>query len=382
MNVLHLISSEGFYGAESMLVSLASASAQYGCTCHVGVFRHLQSPHTEVAARAEVLGLSTCLIDCKGRFDFGAVQQIRRIVVDRQIDVIHAHGYKADLFAYLAAFRVDVTLVSTCHNWPDRRFSMRAYAALDRLFLRQFDWITTPSPEVAEILKHSGVHAARVTFVRNGVDTARFRPGLPDRRAELGCDGNSFVVGFVGRLVEAKGGHVLVEAFKAVDANRPTKLLFIGDGSELDNLRDLAQSLGLSDRVIFAGRQEDMPSVYASIDVLALPSFTEAMPMTLLEGMACGVPAIATSVGAVPSMVRDGISGFLVKVGDSASLAAAITSLANDTTKAARFGRNSRALIEDNFSVTEMARQYTSLYRKAMNQKRAGLATWRPTRSS
>jgi glycosyltransferase involved in cell wall biosynthesis len=125
-----------------------------------------------------------------------------------------------------------------------------------------------------------------------------------------------------------------------------------------------------------------MPSVYASIDVLALPSFTEAMPMTLLEGMACGVPAIATSVGAVPSMVRDGISGFLVKVGDSASLAAAITSLANDTTKAARFGRNSRALIEDNFSVTEMARQYTSLYRKAMNQKRAGLATWRPTRSS
>ena len=363
MTVLELISSEGYYGAESMLVALAQALPRLGWEAIVGVLVDRRFPHTEVAEEAQRLGLRAEIVPCGGRWDRQAVRRLRGLTAGRGVDVIHAHGYKADFYAAAARWPRRVALVATCHNWPNKLHAMRAYAALDRLVLRTFDEVATASPAVAGTLKRWGV---RATLVENGVDIERFRGAPPALRLELGR-GTSRLVGFVGRMVAAKGGAVLLEAAKSVLAEFPdTTFVLAGEGPARPEWEALAARLGIAGNVVFAGVRRDMPAVYASFDVLALPSYEENMPMCLLEAMAAGTPAIATGVGAVPKLILPGETGVLIEPGDAAGLAAAILRLLHHPEEARRLGANGRAHAEKGFSAAATARRYTALYDRAL----------------
>ena len=129
MTVVQLISSEGLYGAESMLIALSRALTDRGFRVVIGVFQDSRSPHTEVADFAGKLGLTVRLIPCQGRWDFKTVAAIRELLGDLKADILHTHGYKADLYGYAASYSHRVVLISTCHNWPSKRLVMKMYAA-------------------------------------------------------------------------------------------------------------------------------------------------------------------------------------------------------------------------------------------------------------
>lgn len=155
MKVVQLISSEGFYGAESMLLSLAEAQLRAGMQPVLAVFEDARTARVQaggIAEKAAERGIETHLVPCGGRIDLSVVGRLRRLLKQQRADVLHCHGYKADWYGFAAARRFRIPLVSTCHNWPDRRMTMRAYAAADRLVLRWFDQVTTPSKNVASIL--------------------------------------------------------------------------------------------------------------------------------------------------------------------------------------------------------------------------------------
>jgi len=116
MTILFLISSEGYYGIENMLVVLARTLCRLGCRCIVGVFRDSRFPHTEIAHEAQKQGLTVEILPCNGRLDWKAVVQIRRLVVRYDVDILNPHGYKADLYAYAAAYTCHVALLATSHN--------------------------------------------------------------------------------------------------------------------------------------------------------------------------------------------------------------------------------------------------------------------------
>ncbi|HEY1207438.1 MAG: glycosyltransferase family 4 protein [Bryobacteraceae bacterium] len=374
MTVLELISSEGYYGAESMLVALAQALSRVGWEPIVGVLADRRFAHTEVAEEAERLGLRTEVLPCGGRWDRQAVRRLRGLTIERGVDVVHAHGYKADFYAAAARWPRRTALVATCHNWPNRLPAMRAYAALDRLVLRTFDEVATASPVVAGTLKRWGVGA---TLVENGVDVERFRGAEPSLRQELG-HGSGRVVGFVGRMVPAKGGAVLLEAAESVLAVFPdTTFVLAGEGPARSEWEALAARLGIAGNVVFAGVRRDMPGVYASFDVLALPSYEENMPMCLLEAMAAGTPAIATRVGAVPKLILPDETGVLIEPGDAPGLAAAILRLLRDPGEARRLGANGQAHAERGFSAAATARRYAALYERALaGEGRVGAPGW------
>ena len=279
------------------------------------------------------------------------------------MDVVHAHGYKADFYAAAAVWPRRTALVATCHNWPNKRPSMRAYAALDRLVLRSFDEVATASPFVAGTLERWGVRAA---LVENGVDVERFRGARPTLRLEMG-PGATRLVGFVGRMVEAKGGAVLLEAAKRVLADCPdTTFVMVGEGPARGDWEALAERLGIAARVVFTGVRRDMPGVYASLDVLALPSFEENMPMCLLEAMAAGAAVVATPVGAVPKLILADETGLLVEAGDAASLASGILRLLGPSAEARRLGANAQARVVRDFSAGATAERYAALYERAL----------------
>jgi glycosyltransferase involved in cell wall biosynthesis len=364
LTVLLLVSSEGYFGVENMLVNLGAALSKSACRCVVGVFHDSRFPHIEVADRAREQGLAVEIVPCAGRFDPRAAAYIRKLIRTHHVDVIHTHGYKADLYAFAATAWSHVGLVATCHNWLGRSWNMHAYAALDRLSLRTFDRIVVVSEVVAEILRRSGIPSGRVEMISNGVEIERFRDAQPTLRDEIASPDEP-LVGFVGRLVPEKGGEIFLRAGQNVlRSNRRAKFVIVGEGTARREWETLASSLGIRDRVVFTGARSDMPGVYASFHALVLPSLCEAMPMCLLEAMAAGKPVIATAVGAVPRIVEPDYTGLLLEPGDVKGLTAAITRLL-DAPKLARWmGENGQARAIEHFSAESMAKQYLDVYRK------------------
>jgi glycosyltransferase involved in cell wall biosynthesis len=366
MVVLSLISSEGYYGAENMLVTLARKLCQVGCRCIVAVFVDTRFRHPEVAERARQCGLGVEMVKCRGKLDWSTVRQLRTLLLKHDVDVVNPHGYKADLYAYAAVWSTRTALVATVHNWPSRRLSMRTYAVLDRLVLKRFDKIIGVSEVPLNILRRSRVAPNKIATIPNGVDVERFDLAAPSLRNEIASD-EAVLVGFVGRLVPDKGGEVLLRAAQQVLAVRPRiKFVFVGDGPSRKPWETLARQLDIDKHVVFVGARRDMPGVYSSLDIVVLPSFVESLPMCLLEGMAAGKPVIATRVGAVARILTSEQIGLLVEPGHVDALAAAILRVVDDPELALRLGKNGRQHVAQHFSAEAMATNYLRHYKQVL----------------
>jgi len=374
VRVIQLISTEGFYGAESMLVTLAVAHQRTGIRTSLAVFEDTRvCERASISEKAEERGILTHPIPCTGRWDVTAARCIRRLLEQERPDILHCHGYKADLYGFAAARGLGIALVSTCHSWPDRRAIMRAYAAADRFILRWFDQVTTPSAEVAEIVHRSGVERAKVTVVANGVDVEQFQGAYPTLRQEI-PGAPKYLIGSVARLVPVKGGAVLLQAAKKILSVCPeAAFVFVGAGTSRREWEALAQQLGIAERVFFAGARSDMAGVYASLDVVALPSFAEAMPMCLLEALAAGCPVVATDVGDVAKVIRSGVTGLLIKPGDVAALSDAILEIILNPPAAAQRAAQGRALASSTYSAAVMVQNYSTIYERALSTRPPGL---------
>jgi len=371
VTILFLISSEGHFGVENMIVTLAWHLSNQGCRCVVGVFCNSHSPHTEVAQQARRHGLTVEIVRCKGRWDWKAVAQIRKLLVKYNVDILHPHGYKSDVYAYAASWRNRVALLATSHNWPSKLLTMRVYAALDRLVLRKFDKVIVVSDVVGDILRRWGVAPDHVSNIFNGVDLEHFHTASPVLRNELAAEGQS-LVGFVGRFVPEKGGALLLQAAQEVLAARwKTRFVLVGEGPSREKWEALASQLGIREQVSFVGVRDDMPGIYASLDIVVLPSLIEALPMCLLEAMAAGRPVIATCVGAIPKLIQSGETGLLLDPGDANGLAAAILRLLRDPKLARRLGENGRTHVARDFSAAAMARSYIGHYQQLLACRRS-----------
>lgn len=361
MKILHLISSEGYYGGENMLVALARALRARGFHCVVGVFHNRHQPHLEIVGPARESGLEVEIIPCRGRADWEAVRAIRRCMERRGIGLLHTHGYKADLYGLLAA-RGRGPVVATCHNWTGEGAALKVYGVLDRLALRFFDRVAAVSDPVAQRLRAAGVSAGRIRRIPNGIETARFRNTRPTLAEEIG-KGDCLLVGMVARMVEEKGPDLLLRAAQSLASQFPKTLFaLVGDGPARGEMEALARELGIGERVIFTGARRDMPGVYASLDLCVLPSWNEGLPLSVLEAMAAGVPVVATRVGSLPEVILPESTGLLIEPGDSGGLSQALARLLADPELRARLARNARELVEERFSAARMAEEYIRVY--------------------
>lgn len=365
MKALHLISSSGIYGAETMILQLLRAMTRAGHQTLLGVFKNEQNPHTELSDRAKELSLDTIELPCAGRIDLSTVKQIAACAGDFGADVVHSHGYKANVYALLASFRSSRPLVSTCHNWTAQTRSIRAYAHFDRFVLKRFERVFSVSDDVMGALKQSGVNGSKVFVIPNGIALSDFESAEPVGFA--GIPAGAPLIGMVGRLVEAKGFQYVLEAAPAILTSFPdAHFVLIGDGPYRDRLAEKCAAQGITSRVVFAGKRDDMPGVYRSLDMLVLPSLNEGMPMTLLEAMAARLPVIASRVGGIPKMVRNGETGLLVNPTDVQGLRQAIEALLADRTMSRRMGESGRRWVVGNASVEHMTQSYLRHYEEVL----------------
>ena len=207
---------------------------------------------------------------------------------------------------------------------------------IGRLTLFASEHVIAVSSAVAEHARRLGRGDRPMTVIPNGVDTAVFHPS-PEPRP-LGK-----TVLFVGRLVSNKGPQTLVEAAPEVlKRHQDARFLFLGEGPLHKALRRRTRSLGIDQNVAFLGTRSDVAEIMRGAALLARPSTLEGMPLTVLEGMASGLPVVATPVGGTPELVSDGVNGRLVPPGDSNALASRIIELLDDPHLAAEMGRHGR----------------------------------------
>jgi len=371
MRILQLISSAGYYGAENVLVCLAESLRSAGHENLIGVFHNQHRPNTEIADRARTLALPTVIFPCRGRLDRDAIASIQQCVRDNDIDLIHTHGYKSNIYGILAARAARVPMVATCHNWPALTLPLRLYSILDRMVLHKANHVVAVSENVRRRLRHFAISRRKISVIQNGVDTRRFASAQPVLRQELGLNGRT-VVGAVGRLSSEKGHKFLLEAAPRLFAEFPDlAVVFVGAGPEQPALESLAKEFNLQDRVFFAGFRNDMPQVYASIDIFVLPSLEEAMPLTMLEAMAAGLPVVASDVGDIGKTIGSSDCGLLVQPGSAEELLAALARVLRDPALRAALGANARARVHSAFSIQRTAAQYLEVYQSVLHARRS-----------
>jgi glycosyltransferase involved in cell wall biosynthesis len=363
VKILHVISSGGMYGAEAVILNLSRTLNRQGHTSMLGIFSNTANPNLQLHECALQEGIESHLISCRGQIDRAVPASIRALAASTGADLIHAHGYKADVYVHLAMRGTGTAVVSTCHNWLDDSGLVWMYGVVDRLVLRRYKAVVAVSEEVKRRLIGSGVSPAKVHFIRNGIDLRPFEAAVPSLR-DPGAAPEILWVGWVGRLSREKGPGIFLRAVANVHVEFPdARFMLVGEGPDRIKIERLIGELGIGDRVQLLGRRADMPAVYASFDVMVSSSLREGLPMAILEGMASGLPWVATSVGDVPTVVRDGETGILVPAEDVERLAVAVGDLLRNAEERARMGGAARRLMVSEFSAERMAREYLRVYR-------------------
>lgn len=288
--------------------------------------------------------------------------------------VLHTHQIGALWHLGRAARRRQIAVVHTEHS-DHARMAPGAMGKLKSRWwwhaaARQAGHFCCVSDDIARsVCRWRTVPPAKVSVVANGVDTRLY--GASGRREEvrnsLGIPLDAQVAGTVGRLSEVKRQDVLIRAFARLQQSHPQLwLLLVGDGPERKALENLSVALGVSDRVRFAGYQASTHHYLSAMDLFALSSRHEGLPLALLEAWATGLPLVSSAVGGIPRAVEHGRTGLLFESGDDAALADAIARLLDQPCLRSAIAEAGRAQVQATYSLQRMAGEYASRYRAAL----------------
>ena len=294
--------------------------------------------------------------------------------------IVHTHNSKAGFVGRLAAKLAGTpVIVHTVHGFSfhdqEPRWRQVLFRSMERLAARWCDhmiFISQPLTEWA--IREKIGRKGKMTRIYSGIELERFRPASEEEKKRLrkkwGLGEKDAVVGIVSKLWEGKGHAVLLDAFQEIrQIKRQTKLVIVGEGYLLNDLKSLAEKHGMNGAVIFAGFQADVAPLIATFDVAVLPSLFEGMGRVLLEAMAMGKPVVASRVGGIPDLVEHGVNGCLVRPGSAEELKDAILRILDDQALARKMGQAGREKTREDFDASAMVDAIERVYRKLLLRK-------------
>jgi len=367
IKVLHIIGGGEFGGAEQHLLTLMKHMDRSEFALHVACL--FAEP---LAPLVRNIGIPVRVFPMKRKINLKPVGDIASLIKLEGFHIVHTHGVRANLIGRLAAklagARHIVTTVHSVlafdyHRWYDRLVNSLCENSTRGLTER----FITVSDMLARQLKAGGVPAGRVVTIHNGLDLSKYNPQIPGLpvREEFGLGSENPVMGVIARLHPVKGHTYLLEATAEVVRKFPALVLMvIGTGPDRAKLEETAGKLGIAENVIFTGFRQDIPEIIAALDFLVLPSLSEGLSLTVMEGMAMKKPVLATRVGGTPEIITSGVDGLLVPPADALALAAGIERLLRDPRKASEIGTAARKTVETRFTAELMAQKTGQLYRE------------------
>jgi glycosyltransferase involved in cell wall biosynthesis len=359
LRVMFVLTSMPVGGAETLLVELARRLDRGRFLPEVCCLKEFGPLGLQLAA--EIPGYMGLI---RHKYDVTVLRRLVRLMRRRRIDAVVTVGTGGDkmFWGRLAAWWAGVPVVcSALHSTglPDHvELSNRLLAPLTDAF------IAVAEPHGCYLAEHEGCPAAKVRVIPNGVDVEKFHPRWPNAslREQFGLAPGTPVAGIVAALRPEKNHELFLRAAALVHQQLPAaRFLVVGDGPRRAALETLAEELGLTGVVHFAGSRGDVPEVLSLVDVLVLTSHMEANPVSILEAMAAEKPVISTRVGSVAETVLDGKTGYLVAPGAAGEIAARLLELLRDPQRAAALGRAGREHVVRHWSIDRMVEGYQDL---------------------
>jgi len=319
-------------------------------------------------------------IDLSNRYNPKTTLRLSNMIKKNDIQIVHTQGSRGNFFGRFAAHFAKVPIIISSLALLITRDSHSDVNKLKRKVYIQFDKFTSTYVDCFLVLSEFHrealisdykIEPCRITKVYNGIELDEFESGngYPIME-EFNVSSSNPLIGIIGRLVFEKGLPFLLQAIPKVTEIFPdARFLIVGDGPLRTELEDLVSRLNIYENCIFTGFRRDIPDILSAIDMLVMSSLYEGMPMVILEAMAASRPIIATNVGGIPELVKDGETGILVLPKDVDALAESIIHLLKSKEKAKQMGLAGRKRVEEHFDVNVMVRKTEEVYQELIQEK-------------
>lgn len=367
--VLYLTTDSKMGGTERVIYNLARAFHGTDFDVHAA---SLKGPG-ELQSLLAMAGVPATNLNMTSRLDIPVIARLRRLIREFKPDLLCTYLFHANhlgrIIGRLSGVPRIITVQESVDAW--RRWP---HNLVDRVTSRLVDRFIANSMAVRQRFhEFSGVATDRVEVIHNGIDLEPFRAPDSHRRAAvredlgLGDDEVAFIT--VAHVNPYKGhGHLVEAAADIVKTHPQARWLFVGSGRADEGVRKQIQGSGLQEQVRMLGVRNDVPDLLNAADVFVLPSLWEGCPLSILEAMAAGLPVIASHVGGVPELVRQGESGLLAGPGKAADLARAMQALLDDAVLRSRMGRQGRVRALAEFGIEHQAARTRDLYNQVLER--------------
>lgn len=320
-------------------------------------------------------GFKTHVVHTEKPFNFMVWAAVQKIVADEKIDLIHAHGTRANSNTFYAAKSFKIPLIYTVHGWsfhPDQnRVTKWVRTLSERLLVSIAD--KTICVSESNLKEGRGKFPMpKAVVILNGVNQVKFNPDRKHKniRAQLGIEEEIILVGYVARITAQKAPLIFLRAIAEVPETLPVKFLIVGDGDLKPQMLELAKELKLNSRIVFEDFRSDIPDVLAAMDIFCLPSLWEGLPIALLEAMAMKKAIVASEIDGINDLIVPMKNGLLVPVLKPELLKDAIENLVNDAVLRKELGNEAGRTINEKYNVQLMTEKIEKTYKQVLNARK------------
>lgn len=320
--------------------------------------------------RLRSLNITVHVIYTEKPFDFRVWKKVKQLMIDEDIDIVHAHGTRANSNMFWAAKQLKLPLIYTCHAWSfhiDQNPVVKKIRILSERFLTSKTDVNICGCIANKETGKKLLGNFDAVVINNSVDSKKFNPynTYKDLRPELGLGKDDIVIASIARFTLQKQPLKLIAAFAEVAKRIPNaKLLMVGDGEQKEKAITLIKELGISNQVVLQPFRNDVPELLANVDIFVLPSLWEAFPIALLEAMSMGRAVIGTNVDGTPEIIEAGQNGLLIEIDElEKNLAKAMIQLCEDGSLREKLQQNALKSIYNRYNVETLAQRNEEVYR-------------------
>lgn len=372
INVLECIRQGQIGGGESHLLSLMENIDR--SKFHPVVLSFTEGPMVE---RLRAMGIETEVIYTEKPFDISKWGRVKKFIKSHDIDIVHAHGTRANSNVLWASRSIGLPVAYTVHGWSfhqDQSFLVRTLRTMGEKYLTQNSTINI---SVSASNQQSGkevMPSFKSIVVNNGIDQKKFNPEnqFAAIRKELGLSAETILVLFIARFTSHKQPLRLIDAFEKAQRELPgMHLLLVGEGDQREEAVRMISERKLQDNISLWPFRLDVPDILAGADIYVLPSLWEGLPIGLLEAMSMGKAVLATRVDGTKEVVQDGVNGVLVETTDLVNdLAKALVRLGSDASLRKELGSHAMETVNERFNAAVMTRSIEAVYQNMFDNKK------------
>ncbi len=362
IRILHIETGKNLYGGAKQVLYLIRGLVEknFGehilvCSKENPIYTHLQGKITLYAE------------NIRGELDVLFLRKLLSIVAKEHPHILHIHSRRgADLWGWIVGRILNVPIIIT------RRVDNPELALWARIKYNRCTRVITISHGIEKVLKREGVNEKKLSCIPSAVDTQEYKPTCHNTwfLKEFSLSKGNTVVGMIAQFIPRKGHHLILEIASHLTPRYPnTIFLLFGKGKLREEIKKEIKKRHLQEKVRICGFRKDMPRIIPCLDILIHPAYMEGLGVSLLQASACEVPIIASRVGGIPEIVRNGENGILVEAGNWKGFSQATEMLLKNKEIRIQMGKKGREIVKKYFSIPAMVDKYIKIYKETLEER-------------